>query len=191
MTFGIGSLCSASASAFCRPSASVAPGTTLSRNSASALPSGARFKAGTTLASWPSAASFFSSAGVGAPLASSATATGISFCCTAWSAALSATPRTCTASRRGDANGVTTASAAARPWAFRLSASTLAKASPSLFSALGGSSSTNSSTSRLGFVSRMVLIGVLRPPSSRVWAITSSAQARGAIGKPSRARLSR
>jgi hypothetical protein len=33
-----------------------------------------------TLASAPSAASFFSSAGVGAPAASSATATGISFC---------------------------------------------------------------------------------------------------------------
>src|SRR5574343_124910 len=152
MTLGMGSLAMASSSAFCRPSASVAPGTTLSRKSASALPSGARLSCGTTEASAPSAASFLSSAGVGEPSAASATATGISFCCTARSAARAATPPTCTARRRGEAKALTAASAAARPWACSEAASTDAKDSPSFFRALGGSSSTNSSTSRLAVV---------------------------------------
>jgi hypothetical protein len=46
MTLGIGSLAMASNKAFCRPSARVAPCTLLSKNSASALPSCARFRPG-------------------------------------------------------------------------------------------------------------------------------------------------
>ena len=142
----------ASAKAFCKPSASVAPRTVLSKNRASALPSKARLRPATADASAPRAWSFFSNAGVAAPVASRPTATGMSFCETALSAAWALTPLTCTAKRRGEAKSVTAASAPARPWAFRLSASTLAKASPSFFRALGGSSSTNNSTSRFWVV---------------------------------------
>ena len=80
MTLGMGSFAMASSSAFCKPAASVTPGTTLSKNSASALPSGCRLSCGTTDASAPSAASFLSNAGVGAPSAVRPTATGMSFC---------------------------------------------------------------------------------------------------------------
>jgi hypothetical protein len=95
------------------------------------------------------AASFFSSAGVGWPAASSATATGISLCSSCRSAAFGATAMMCMPRRRGDAKAVMRASAAARPCAFSESDKRAAKDSPSFFSALGGSSSTSSSTSRL------------------------------------------
>ena len=103
MTLGIGSFAMLSSSAFCRPSARVAPLTVLSWNSASALPSIARLRCGTTEASAPIACSFFSRAGVGWPAASRPTLTGMSFCDTALSAACDATAVTCAASRRGDA----------------------------------------------------------------------------------------
>ena len=147
MTLGMGRCVRAWCNAFCRPSASVTPGSTVSTNSASALPSGARCSVGTAAASSPSAASFFSSAAVGWPLASSPTATGISFCRCAWSAARAATCVMCTARRRGVANGVTAALEPLRPCACSASNNCWAKAWPSFFSALGGSSSTNSSTS--------------------------------------------
>src|SRR5574343_788286 len=179
MTLGMGSLAMASSSAFCRPSASVAPGTTLSRKSASALPSGACLSGGTRDASAPSAASFLSSAGVGEPSAASATATGISFGCTARSAARTATPLTCTAMRRGEAKALTAASAAARPWACSEAASTDAKDSPSFFRALGGSSSTNSSTSRLAVV---LMVGASRRGSGLHGLVGGGGGLRGLLG---------
>ena len=84
ITFGIGSLASASSSAFCRPSASVAPGTTLSRNSASALPSGWRLqRRGTAdgVGAERRRASSAAPASAGRPRRARR-ATGISFCST-------------------------------------------------------------------------------------------------------------
>ena len=75
-------------------------------------------EAGTASAPKPSDASFFSSAGDALPSLSKATAAGISFCSSARSAALAATPVTCTPSRRGDAKPVATAASPARPAAF-------------------------------------------------------------------------
>jgi len=103
MTFGMGSLATASSSAFCRPSASSAPLAVLSKYSTSALPSCTRWRAGTALASAPRAASFFSSAGVGWPSAARPTDTGMSFCDTALSAAWGSTAVMCAARRRGEA----------------------------------------------------------------------------------------
>ena len=97
----MGSLAIASFKAFCKPVSSVAPVISVSRNSASALPSIWRLSVGTTDGSAPTACSFFNNAGVGWPCASSATLTGISFCCTALSAALAATCVMCAAKRRG------------------------------------------------------------------------------------------
>src|SRR6218665_4026980 len=149
----MGSLAMASSSACCRPAASVAPGTMRSLNSAWPLPSCARRSAATAAAgsqiSAPSACSFLSSAGLGWPAASSPTATGISFCCTARSGARSATALTWAARRRGAASGVTTDAVLARPRASNCSPSTAAKASPNFCSAFGGSSCTSSSTRRL------------------------------------------
>ena len=87
MTFGIGSSASVWSSAFCRPSASVAPVTTLSKNSASALPSIRRARFGSAERSAPRLASFFSNAGVASPAAFRPTLAGINFCDTDLSAA--------------------------------------------------------------------------------------------------------
>ena len=152
MTFGMGRSARALSSAFCKPSASVAPVTMLSKNSASALPSIWRLRWGTADASAPTLASFFSSAGVASPAAVRPTLTGINLCDTALSSAKDRMALMCAARRRGDANGVTAEWSVARPWAFRLAARPLANASPSFFNAFGGSSSTKSSTSRLRIV---------------------------------------
>ncbi len=77
----------------------------------------ARLRPATADASAPSAPRRLSNAGVGWPLASRPTATGISFCDTALSAARAATDVTCAASRRGEAKAVTTASVVANPCA--------------------------------------------------------------------------
>ncbi len=144
----------------------------------------ARLRPGTAEASAPSAPRRLSSAGVGWPEASSPTATGISFCETALSAARPATCVRCAARRRGEAKGVSTEPASARPWATSCSRSTPAKASPSFFSAFGGSSSTNSSTSR-----EVLFMGVVIAQAAFFGAICAT-HSRGAIGKPSRSRLS-
>ena len=72
-------------------------------------------------------------------------------------------------------------------WLVSEAARPAAKASPSFFSAFGGSSSTNSSTSRLAFRSMDIIHAAFLLSCS----ITSSAQSLGAMGKPMRARLSR
>ena len=148
MTLGMGSLASVSSSAACRPAASVAPGMVLSKNSAVALPSGACFSIGTALASAPRPASFFSSAGVAEPSAARPTATGISLTDCALSGATGSTWLMCAARRRGVANTLRAEPSPARPLARSDCSSPAPKASPSFFKALGGSSSTNSSTSR-------------------------------------------
>ena len=153
MTFGIGSLASVSSSAFCRPSAERrALGTTLSRNSASALPSMRALEARRRpTASAPSAASFFSSAGVGV-------AGGVE----ADARPASASARRRLSARLGRDVGDVRGQAARRrerrstldvggepgPAPCRPVDEPSANASPSFFSAFGGSSSTNSSTSR-------------------------------------------
>ena len=70
-------------------------------NSASALPSTARSSDVQASAGSPSAASFFASAGLGAPAASKATETGSSRVRTARSGARVSTAVIATASRRG------------------------------------------------------------------------------------------
>ena len=124
ITFGIGKSASALSSAFCKPCASVAPVTTLSKNSASALPSIWRFKRGTSAALAPALASFLSSAGARAsPERPSATRRSpASASATALVGRLRATCVRCAASRRGDANGVTLAWSVISPCDFRLSA---------------------------------------------------------------------
>src|ERR1700741_1016221 len=88
-------------------------------------------------------------------------ATGINFCCTALSAALSATVPTCTANLRGEAKLVTCAWAAAKPCACKLSLNDAAKLSPNAFNAFGGNSSTNNSTNKF-FTTALIF----RKPSS-------------------------
>ena len=184
MTLGMGSFARASSRAFCKPAARVAPGTTVSKNRASALPSGARLSRGSTAASRPRAASFLSRAGVAWPSAERATLTGMSLWDTGLSAAWAATCVTCTARRRGEANAVVRLSPVARPWALRVSARVAAKASPSFFRALGGSSSTNSSISRFFVV--MVRLPSSRSgpalPRPRLWAPWGSPGGRGNPG---------
>ncbi len=86
------------------------------------------------------------SAAVGRPSASSATVAGISFCVNGWSGDTGSTWVIFTASRRGVAYGVATLAVCRKPRSRSPSASPAANASPSSFSAFGGSSSVKSST---------------------------------------------
>ena len=153
----------AASSAFCSASASTAPGTTVSTNRLSALPSASRIRRSGARSAKPSAARRFSRAGVGAPDASSPTATGISFCRSGLSSARAATAAMWTASRRGVAYGVTAVSAAHKPADASSAASVCANDSESRASALGGSSSQSSST-------RSDRRAVLMPPP-RAWPV--------------------
>jgi hypothetical protein len=174
-----------SSSAFCRPAASVAPAPRLSRNSASALPSGAlELRHGAASAPRrPASSAARGWAGRRRP----AHRHRHQLLLHRRSAAWAATPVMCTASRRGEARRDGAARQRPGPGPSGCGQA-LAKASPSFFSALGGSSSTNSSTSRFFGGAH------LRPPS---WLRSLRRQhfvgpgLRGAIGKPSRARLSR
>ena len=152
----MGSLASASSSACCRPAVSVRPGTMLSKNNAVALPSGACFSCGTTLASAPRLASFFSNAGVGEPSADKPTATGISLTDWALSGATGSTWLMCAARRRGEAKTFRAECSLARPVPRKPCNSEAPNDSPSFFNALGGSSSTKSSTSR--FLADMLML---------------------------------
>src|SRR6185369_7777333 len=129
----------------------------------------ARLRPGTADASAPSDCSFFSNAGVALPEASRPTLTGMSFCDTDLSAAWVATCVTCAASRRGEAKEASCDCAEASPCSFNCSNITAAKASPSFFRALGGSSSTKSSTSRFCVVIalRRFLLQVRHPLARR------------------------
>ncbi len=158
MAFAIGSLSRASSSAFCRPSTIDTPRTIERRKIASTLPSDCTSRrSGPSTASGhssarcsrPSLASALRSAGVGFLLWSSATDTGMIFCSTSRSAAIGATALTCAARRRGVAYAVTTECSPARPCDLSFAPSSCANASPRRLRALGGSSSTSSSTSRL------------------------------------------
>ena len=195
MTLGIGSLASVSSIAFCRPSASVAPATTWSTNRLSALPSGWRLSDGHGLGAEAQRRSFLSSAGEALPSLSKATAAGISFCSSARSAALAATPVTCTPRRRGDAKPVATAaSAPTRPAACRLATSVVGERLAQLLQRL-----------RRQFLADQFdeeVLGVLRAharlPSSfrsgrrlrrpRPWAPSGSRGARGSRGSSARRR---
>ncbi len=149
MTLGMGSLAMACSRACCKPSSKLAPATVRSKNKLSALPSGWRCSCATTDASTPRLCNFFNSAGVAAPLLSRPTDAGMSLSSCCLSLALLLTCVMWAANRLGDAKAVSSALASAKPLACKLSNNTRANALPNLFNTLGGSSSTNNSTSKL------------------------------------------
>ena len=146
-------------------------------------------------ASAPSAASFLSSAGVASPAGDEADARPASACARPSDRrARAATASISTASRRGVAYDVTVAPSRSRPSARRPAAMPSANAAPSLGKAFGGSSSTKQLDEQRPM--RVARHHAACRASSALffaasWATTSSAHAFGAIGKPSRARLSR
>ncbi len=146
MTFAIGSPAMASPSASCRACASGTEGVVAFAKTISAFPSmRLRSEAGSTPES-PADSSFFRSAGVGLPAASSATATGMSFTSTCLGSDSDATSRMTTASRRGVAN-ILAATSFTNPRRARPLTMPLAKASPNFRSERGGSSSQRISMS--------------------------------------------
>ena len=167
MTLGIGSVAKVSSSALCRPAWRETPLASVVRKTDSALPSPCTYKrSGPSSACGQDSANCWrptlprrlSSASVGFP-SLNAMLDGINFWVTSASAATALTALMCAARRRGVAYGVTTECSLVRPSAFRFAASDWANDSPSLFNALGGNSSANSSTSRL------LVLDMLRPPS--------------------------
>ena len=163
-----------------------APATTLSRYSASALPSRRRFELAPRGVSARRARPASSAAPASAwPAASSATATGISLCATRRSAAVRRTSADVHGqpARRGE-RGDRGVGRAASPCAFSASRQPLREGRAERLQRL-----------RRQFLDEQFdaagSCSLLHAAFFASVALTSSAQARGAIGKPSRARLSR